>query len=235
MRYPIVPIVLAAVLLGSGAAAQNLLPNPHFVGGIAPWVDLPRGGPPTGGFAEYDPSRDADGYGGSLRVVQPVGNLEEWVGVCVPVSGGATYSWGGFALLEGTTPQASSGAWLTLQFFSDGSCGAPLGNRISLIGPFNTPGASGNFALERWYPIAGPDAVAPGSAQTAQFLAKLATPLDASPHAVNYDGVYLGLKGTVPATITPGIPMLSSWGLVLLVGSLGYAAVLVLKRKDWVG
>jgi hypothetical protein len=222
--------VIAAMLLSclGGARfleAQNLLPNAHFTTGIAPWSFV--GGV---GQADFDPAYDADGFGGSLRLRSDFGDLEARAGVCVPVSAGTVYSWGGSALLEARYP-AETAANFALEFYADDACTQETGVAVSSSGLFHLPNHPETDELDRWYALAGPEIAAPPSAHSARFTALLGTTLDVFPHATNFDDVYLGRQGTVPGRLLPDIDTLSITGMLALTAGLGAAALWLLRSR----
>jgi hypothetical protein len=114
-----------ALLAAAPLAAQNLLVNPNFDGGLDGWT------PDAGAGAAYS-SRDATNsqFSGSALVTNSVAGANVPLGLsqCVSLSPGAAYSISARFLIP-SGQAASATARVFAQFYAGASCGGgPLGN-----------------------------------------------------------------------------------------------------------
>jgi hypothetical protein len=80
--------------------------------------------------------------------------------------------------------------------------------------------------------LAGPDVTAPAGATGALFSVTMNSNADSLTHAVNFDDVYFGRKGTVGPNQASEIPALSLPGLFALALGLSFAALWVLSKRS---
>jgi hypothetical protein len=195
-------VILGAVVIAKPAAAGNLLPNASFDSDVSGW---------SGGFAAWSAEDVAGSQSSGSLELQNTDVQGATVGyVCVPVTGGSSYAYGGEYLIE--PGQAANGQIsMQVRWFSDAACNQFL----SLVNP--TLDANGIGAWTHVVAIAD----APANAQGAYFAffdMKQGGPLD-SALVVHLDDAFL----PEPATC------------VLQLAALGALGVLASRRRAPVG
>lgn len=218
MRY----LAALIVVLGSlvPCQAQNLLPNPGFDHDVSGWTAPPY----YTNDLVWDSAHSAFGLGGSALFTTNFGinGLLETT-ACVPVTPGVTYSWGGqYRFPVGTGTHSIQ---FTLGFATDLGCRNGLG-LVSSPASYPYLGPAG-----QWRTLAGPDLVAPANARAALFSVISSSVGDSEPHAVGFDDLYLGPRGTVGPFQGNEVPTLSPSGLLALALGLTVAAVCALRRR----
>ena len=187
-------VACACLAAAATAAAQNLLTNGSFDGGLSGW-NYP-------GYTSIDWTLDATGGGssGSAKAVIPATYSRAALGQCVAVQGGVQYTAGGKVLIP--TGQASTGAvWLFVQFLSSTDC-----NGGFLI-EAETPELS---ATTGWEQVDTGAVTAPSTARTA-YLAAWVDNHGAADFKANFDDMFL-VAGTIqrqrwiPAVIHKDVP-----------------------------
>lgn len=190
-------VAVLALVMARSAGGQNLIPDPTFSSGLSTW--RPRGAPLTTALA-WNPVPGADGAPG-FATLTGVGPGAFFAGVCLPASGGAVYSWGGFLRLQAPFDFT---AQFTVLFFANASCEGPSG-LLRVDGP-TLDASSGS--PDAWHLRAGPDVVAPTLTESVAFEVNGTSPNTL--RSVDFDNVYFGPQGTAPPTAAAGVPTLSA-------------------------
>jgi hypothetical protein len=218
MRFRDVSILIAFALLcvAQSAGAQNLIADPTFSSGVSAWAT--RGEVPQ--ELEWSGAPGADGAPGFGRLTALLGGPGTFFAtVCLPVSTGTTYSWGGFLrLAEPAEPQAAQAA-LTVLFFGSSDCSGPPASldvtTAQVVGSIRDDPA--------WYLRSGPDVVAPPGALSVAFEIRLSLTYSGA-FTVDFDNVYFGPQGTGPPMAAVGVPTVSEvafWVFAVLLALAG--------------
>src|ERR1700737_1226041 len=216
-------LLLALVALASPglALAQNLFPDPTFSSGVSGWTTSPN----LPSRLDWNGGSGADGSPGFARLTGLVGGPGGFAAkICLPVHGGATYSWGGYLHFSQVTPGE---AYFNILFFADSACGGPADSPLAqsqvVFGGMANP--------QTWYLSPGPDFVAPAAASSVEFIAQLLIGIPSPPQiSVDFDNVYFGPQGTQPPAIAV-VPTLSVSALVLLAVALAVAGIRCLGAR----
>jgi hypothetical protein len=216
-----IAVFIILVAAAVPVAAANMIVNPNIAGSLSPWTGL--------GVFDAGNSNTADGSGSFLASLTNASGTNNSIGAgthqCVAgITAGTSYSFGGFASLEPSSPGTQGGAVINTQWFSDNACGTFI-TQTGTFGP-----TTQDTPLHTYVPITHVQ-VAPAGAHSVLVVASvLNNQAGPSTFTARFDDFFFDVATSVQAPLVQ-VPALDMPGVLALGAALALAALWALRRR----